>query len=713
MTELEQRNLAIAMLRRRPWIWTLVTVVAVIALLPPTPACATSGERVTLPLTIANKPGFSKATGLQIVVDSTWSGDRGYRPVRVTVNVATAAAGDTLLTIRYSAGTWRRSDRSMTVEHDFEVPQGATTAQTQFLVPQYSDWNTIEWDVWVDGAKHEALCMSKMGFNASGNGAVAVGRFDMGTSDWRGSGGFLVQSVMSNAVEEQVLDISDLPKSWLEYTTLDVVTTTPNALEFARVSAPDRLVHLLRWVRAGGNLWVMGVGEDFDQLGQLERVLSAAQFEDPADDVSDPPLDQWEFLKFDQKGRQRFNDIVALTMDVAEERQKLTKAELADSRFPDTAADSRQWFVARAYGLGTVLALQDTGVRRRQRDATVTTLQRSAASDNLSWSLRHGNDPSTGNPNFNYWLIADVGAAPVFEFQMLITLFAIAIGPVNYWLLKRQNQLPLMLLTVPIAALGATALLFLYGFLADGISTRARARTLTMLDQSEGELASWARLTYYAGIAPSDGLEMPKDTAVYPVLPSRGSSSTFGRSQSNEQRVAEWQQQQRLTRGWLGSRTPTQYLTMTAKPSELQLAFQRKGDSLIVDNQLGAEVLCLAVQDHQGNVFLAENLPIDGSATLTPSDFVDASSQLRRYFSESILQLPPGYVESNRSRRRNYGDSMTEGLMELHFEAMTLPQAIGWRNGSYVAVTANAIELSLGLADASETESFHVVRGTW
>ena len=101
--------------------------------------------------------------------------------------------------------------------------------------------------------------------------------------------------------------------------------------------------------------------------------------------------------------------------------------------------------------------------------------------------------------------------APVGQFQFLVTLFAIAIGPLNYWLLKRANKLPMLLATVPIAAAGTTLLLFMYGLFADGFGVRARARTLTLLDQTQEEAVSWGRLSYYAGLAPRDGLAVPTD----------------------------------------------------------------------------------------------------------------------------------------------------------------------------------------------------------
>lgn len=677
---------------------------------------AANGDSVRLPMLRGNKPGYSPDTGIQVLLDSQWAGSRGYRHMEVTASVAKPATADTQITIRFFAGSWRYRDKAISVEKDFELKQGTTTAKMKFSVPQLTDWNTFGWETWVDGVLDESLSVEAMGFNAGTNGATAVGRFDMDTQQWRRGGAGLVQTVVSNAADVQQLDLSSLPDTWIDYSTLDVVTTSVSALERARVSAPEKLQAMLRWVRAGGNLWVTDVGQDFEDLDKLVKIINpGTQNEEPNVAAEVAGLGNWKFLALNDSGRTRLNDTVNLLMDQKSSEKKLSMSQIVDSKFLETASDSRHWFVARAFGLGTIVAIQELDRRRQPQESSVAfAIQRSAMSDNLDWSTRHGNDPGTGNPNFNHLLIEDVGAAPVFEFQLLISLFAIGIGPVNYWLLKRRNQLPVLLLTVPLAALGTTILLFSYGFLADGIEARVRARSLTFVDQVAGESASWARLSYYAGIAPADGLKMPADTTVYPILPSRSEYNAFGRQQINQQRSMEWNRQQLLTLGWLGSRTPTQYLTVSARPTARQLEIEQYLDGLSIVNQLGTEILALIVQDQDGKVFFGEEIDVDAKAALKPSSYEAGSATLRRFMTENLPQLPAGYVESNRRvRQSDYGASITESLMELQLEAIASPQAIGWGNRTYIAITSQGIDLALGLEDIQETNSFHVVRGNW
>ncbi len=162
------------------------------------------------------------------------------------------------------------------------------------------------------------------------------------------------------------------------------------------------------------------------------------------------------------------------------------------------------------------------------------------------WDTRHGLIPDSSNPEFGKLLVPGVGRAPVIEFEVLITLVVVLLGPFNYWILKRYKRLQLLVLTVPLAAGIATAGLFAYAIVSDGFTTTVRVRSYTTLDQRTGEAACWARLSYYAGLAPGQGLTMPADVVAYPVLPNWGSEN------GSANRLMVWNEtESKLTQGWL------------------------------------------------------------------------------------------------------------------------------------------------------------------
>ena len=77
------------------------------------------------------------------------------------------------------------------------------------------------------------------------------------------------------------------------------------------------------------------------------------------------------------------------------------------------------------------------------------------------WRLRQGLSLDNENPAFHNFLIADVGLPPIQTYRVLISLFVIVIGPLNYWFLRRHGRLHLLLFTVPAAALLASGSLII------------------------------------------------------------------------------------------------------------------------------------------------------------------------------------------------------------------------------------------------------------
>jgi hypothetical protein len=346
----------------------------------------------------------------------------------------------------------------------------------------------------------------------------------------------------------------------------------------------------------------------------------------------------------------------------------------------------------------------------RDGPKAINAVQRSLLAPRMSAASRLGNRPDSPNDEFNNWLIPGVGVAPVGQFQFLITIFVLAIGPLNYWWLKRQKRLPFLLATVPAAAATVTLLLLVFGVLADGLGVQVRARSLTMLDQTSGQAATWSRLSYYAGLNPRRGLSMPADTAVYPVL-SSWAVGRYGRG-STAERVLEWREGQQLRRGWLPPRTPTQYVTVSAGPNQQRLELRKTNQGLRIRNRLNADVTHLVVQDHDGVLYWCEGLNAGEGVIVPPAQERDISTKLRRLFADNYPEFPPG-AEPTSYGGMAYSELLSKNLMETQLEAINSPVVRRWLDGSYIAVTDRGIDVDLGIDGVDEQGSFHVVRGTW
>lgn len=338
-----------------------------------------------------------------------------------------------------------------------------------------------------------------------------------------------------------------------------------------------------------------------------------------------------------------------------------------------------------------------------------------------------------GNANFEFanLLVPGVGLAPVTEFRVLITLFVLLIGPANYWLLKRFRRLHLLVLTVPLAATVTTAMLFVYAIVSDGFSTTMRVHSLTTLDQRAGEAACWARLSYYSGLAPSAGLTFPADTAVYPIIP--GWNETGADPDMGVRRELAWQAQEaRLTRGWLRSRTPTQFLTIRARQSSLALELLPTKDGLRATNKLGSTVEFVVAVDDSGRLFFGEGLQVNARANLQAIDRIEAIRRLRTLVTEHKAEMPAALAApdseflamQNRQQMRSFrraGFQYGNERLSTNRMNQMLDQLAGLSNmpalatppKSYIAVTEKGPEVPLGIEGATEEASFHVIIGQW
>ncbi len=661
-------------------------------------ALALGGFSYAMPQLPNNTLGYSTQSGLQIKVDSSWIGSRGYWPFEVQIISPTASTADRQITVRLSAGHRYSQPSAITVEQDFELAQGDTVAAIKLLVPQLIDWNVCSMEVWVDGRLDKQLSQPSQSFSRTNNNTSHALFMPRRSEQIKLLGTAFNEQISSGRVELRY-GSSELLDTWLDYSTVGAVIAAPEDLEQWETESPVRFQELLRWVRAGGNLWVVCAGSDLTELPDVERALG----------ISDDLASGWNYLPLQGSAKTGVDALLEFKSPGSFEKSSQRRPWSRDRDDPDRAVDSRDWFVARAFGMGTVTVFRDpdgTGSKN-----TLVAVERSLLAKRSAWVHRHGNDPARGNYEFNNFLIPDVGMAPVFEFQVLISLFVIGIGPVNYWLLKRRGQLPLLLVTVPTAALAATLVLFVYGILSEGTGTRVRVQSFTMLDQKGGEAVCWARLSYYAGIAPAEGLRMPTDAAIYPILPSSGGRDRYGQPRELLWDNASAELSQHLSQGWLAARTPTQYLTITARPTNKQIAFELSDAGLRATNRLGVDVLTLAVQDDQGKFYLSEKIAAGESILLPASDKSTVMKAMRALLSDHEPQFPAGAEVAYRQRYRT--ETLSQNLMEIEIAALTSPMVQEWGSRTYVAVTAAGVELDLGLDYVTEQNSCHVIRGSW
>jgi len=744
----------------------LALLAAVVFAGAPQSLLAASGVIDTLP---APNPQTGQATvsprsKLIVTVDTNWTDGFGYRPVRFKFESPKPGVSDRSITVRFYAHDWR-SDRVITsVEGDLDFPSGALNKTLTLAVPKNRTWNLVSWDVWVDGVLDVSLSRPRDQFlaqHAIEEGAInALAPVERPfASKWQDYTNR--QQVQSDDSGHVPLDViaHPLPEWWLLYSGLDIVRLSADELATLARDEPKKFAALRQWVSSGGTLWLEDAGPEFERLGQINTLLRLEDaphlqpdslFDEPEVDkavVGDAPSGanpggpQSPAAKSDRQllpppfPETPLWNWVALPWRNPEEGFDFGRQQLEQraARRPNRRASrAKNWFLVANLGFGRVAAYRANWDKQISGFYPNSTRAFASYWTGATWPERHGMEPDSATHNFSNLLIPDVGLAPVTLFRVLITLFVLVAGPLNYWILTRRQRTQLMVLTVPLTALLLTASLFAYALLADGFGVRIRARSITLLDQPSQSQTVWSRNTYYAGMAPSEGLSFPATTAVYPILPGWNDMSAVGAY--DRERSIQWEpDKQQLSRGWLASRETTQLLTVGVDTSKVRVDFTRSSAGLRATNHLGADLTLLIVLDENREFWLAEALAAEATVALDKSAHNKASIALRTLITENLPSLPVGLDTSDnplieeqqrltqRRMREEVGVEYAPSSLRDNRMNELIDQLTGANGGyplnlpsrSFVAVSATTVAAPMGLEDAEESSSFHIVLGRW
>jgi hypothetical protein len=368
-------------------------------------------------------------------------------------------------------------------------------------------------------------------------------------------------------------------------------------------------------------------------------------------------------------------------------------------------------FASRNVMLGKVFALQDDPFPGTRHDWAW--LLGAVTMERATWTKRHGMSARLPSDEFLEFLIPSVKGVPVGAFLVLITLFTIVIGPLNYMYLSRKGRLYLLVVTIPVTALATSLALFAYSAVAHGFSTRARVRSLTLLDQRANTAVTTSRLSLYSGMAPSGGLRYSTDTAVFPVWPPE---------EGFDSGDIDWSEQQRLESGWLHSRTRTQFLTVSHRDQRGRLEVTRNGLEVSVANGLEWEIAALIVKDGTGPIAFGTNIPAGAKAQLQP-----ITPDQRRQFANMLQEHAPVRPEylaeygggasffSGGYSGADVPCQFSESLMERNLQALAGIKSpdYGMAQSSYVAILAENPDVETGVEAAREEAGVHVVVGHW
>ena len=237
-------------------------------------------------------------------------------------------------------------------------------------------------------------------------------------------------------------------------------------------------------------------------------------------------------------------------------------------------------------------------------------------------------------------LIPGVDGVPARAYLSILIVFALWIGPLNYWLLWRKQRQVLLVLTVPLISAIFIVLLAGYVLAGEGLGVRGRAVTFTMLDQVRKQSATRATISLYAaGMTPAGGLRFARDLAVIPVGPQGGGS--------REQQTLDLTDAQRFSGGVIQARSPTNLEQIGFRTARERLNFNREAGGVSVVNGLGVTIASLIYRDGDNVYSLARPLAAGARDVLnlgTPAPGIVVPSDLFLFarFAHLVANQPRG-----------------------------------------------------------------------
>jgi hypothetical protein len=221
-------------------------------------------------------------------------------------------------------------------------------------------------------------------------------------------------------------------------------------------------------------------------------------------------------------------------------------------------------------------------------------------------------------PNDPHGLLVGEATVPVRGLFFLVLLFAVAIGPVNVWLLSKYRKRIWLWWNVPAISLLTCLAVFCYAMLSEGWTSRGKTASFTFLDERCHRATTIGYVSLYCPLTPG-GLHFSADTDLALLTRERPYSrySPYRETEGGPQSV-DWTTDQHLTSGWVTARVPAYFQIRKNEDRRERLTVGKKADgSVTVVNALGADIRRVFLADASGRVFEGGDIPAGAERTLS------------------------------------------------------------------------------------------------
>jgi len=722
--------------RYRSLAWLIASVFVIVCGLPPVAQAA--GESILLPGYIQPQngpPGFRLVTpppilpgwpvagpgfilqpnpsGLKLIVDNSWPGLPGYRLVRIEFlsNTPLSEERRMRLQLKFRNFNYGRMEKTVTTE-EIVIPTGQTGVKHQLVFPSEGElhlfdirttengetWPDLSCQTFSGQPNTNSLAYLDLRGLESRASSIPANTFLNGMTGISATPLQLSQSMThdyQNGMQHAYpvnygwtgfQKFSDLPRNPLGYDCFEVLLCNTGQLETLRTDHPVQWDALRSWVATGGTLLIWPAKQRDLEATQEAQLKLDRLFPHGETESKTKPRASWQkqSISVVPEPLQNSRQNVYEPQDYAIATKQATPSP-SNPRSPNNPGID---YPERAWFQGTLAVLPD-----EQYFDTVYSHLQNASQQPL---------PSTPLPR--------VGMPPITMFQILITLFVVLIGPLNYFYFKKTKRLNWLLLTVPAGALGITALLLAYTLAKDGIGVRTWSQSYTILDQIQKQASTRQQYCLFAGITPGDGLRF-RNQVNFSDLANDSPQNYSYRYREMKNWEYSWEEpaddssnfsEQHLRAGWLPARTLKLFETREFAQCLRELKIAVTGDTCQLENKLGVKVLRLYVIDGQ-RVWHTGELDADASGSANLLDDKQLAN-LRTTLEEELLISPEDFEGIDRIALQPRDNTIVDNL--------TGSRQLNRR--VYIAAVERWPELQSGVANPTvESWGPHIILGVW
>ena len=250
-------------------------------------------------------------------------------------------------------------------------------------------------------------------------------------------------------------------------------------------------------------------------------------------------------------------------------------------------------------------------------------------------------DPLTGTPKAVATLLAQIGdherwqpfsapvpgteTVPVKTFVFLALAFALVVGPLNLWWVRRRNARHLFLITTPLLSFATCVVLIVASLLADGVSIKCDAVQVCYLDHRTQQAIRWTGCTYFAAFSRSQ-MDLDQQAKIR-VLDREDYSGSYRHSRGDGEHLhLDWRTGQHLSGSVLPARLNRQLSYTEHVPERRRLVVSRLAQGYQLVNGLGVGLLSVTWRDSEGSLWHGASVAPGETVTLSSSSERDEKS---------------------------------------------------------------------------------------